>query len=34
MNDPMTHGVWTSFEKAGADTPSKRQIHKNAEAKD
>ncbi len=34
MNDPMTHGIRTSAEKAGADAPSKRQIHKNAEAKD
>jgi hypothetical protein len=34
MNDPMTHRVRTSFEKAGADAPSKREIRKNAEAKD
>jgi len=34
MNDPMTHRVRTSAEKAGADATSKRQIHKNAEAKD
>jgi len=34
LNDPMTHRVRTSAEKAGADATSKRQIHKNAEAKD
>jgi hypothetical protein len=34
MNDPMTHCVRASTEEAGADAPSKRQIHKNAEAKD
>jgi hypothetical protein len=34
MNDPMTHCVRASTEEAGADTYSKHQIRKNAEAKD
>jgi hypothetical protein len=34
MNDPMTHGLRTSTEEAGADAYSKHQIRKNAEAKD
>ena len=34
MNDPMTHRVGASTGKNGADTPSKHQIRKNAEAKD
>jgi hypothetical protein len=34
MNDPMTHRVGTSTEKAGTDAQSKLQIRKNAKAKD
>jgi hypothetical protein len=34
MNDPMTHRVRTSAEKAGADAQSEHQIRKKTEAKD